>query len=767
MTLRSADAAVAAQLALDIYGLTASATPLPGERDQNFLLVTDSDQRFVLKVADLAEDRGFLEAQNAALDHVSGLRLCPRVVPSGNGEEIVYGPGGRFLRLLTWVPGRALGLIERKSDLLLEDVGRRIGELSGAMSTFDHPAIHREFYWDLAQAAQVVWQHESRIPDPALRGLVQRIAGHVQSRDGRMLPRVRRSAVHGDLNDFNLLVEGNDEDARVSGVIDFGDMVHSYAVAEPAIAIAYAMLDHEDPMAAATAIVRGCHAVRPFSEEELSVLFGLVQLRLCASVAIAAHQQPQRPSDDYLSISQGPIRRTLPVLAGIHPDVAEERFRQACGLDPLRPSSRVPASTTLSRRKALIGRNQSIAYREPVKVVRGWMQYLFDDTGRRYLDAYNNVPHVGHAHPHITDTIAQQMRGVNTNTRYLHDNIWQLAERLTATLPYPLRVCIFVNSGSEANELALRLARAHTGHRDLIVLEGGYHGNTTTLIDISPYKFGGPGGQGPPDWVHVAPIPDQYRGMPGSSLAEAADGFANAVGALVDRVASRGLAGFIAETCPSVGGQIVPPAGYFGRVYAHIRAAGGVCIADEVQTALGRMGSHFYAFQAHGVVPDIVVLGKPFGNGYPLAAVVTTDAIAASFDNGMEFFSTFGGSTVSCAAGLAVLEVLEREDLQAHAHRVGNRLLGSLRALMDRYEIVGDVRGSGLFLGVELVKNRSTLEPAAAEADAIVNAMRDEGILMGTEGRFHNVLKIRPPMPFNDDDADVLVQTLAHVLARQ
>ena len=767
MTLQRADSIVASELASHIYGITATASPLPSERDQNFLLVTPGGERFVLKISNPAEDRTFLDAQNAAMNHVATLRLCSRVIPARAGDDIVQ-VSGQFVRLLTWMPGRPLANLPAKSDLLLEDLGARIGELSLALSSFDHQAIHRSFHWDLAQSAQVITEYGARVPDPELRGLVQRIAGHVVSRDGAALSRLTQCAIHGDLNDFNILVDGDDDAARVTGFIDFGDMVHSWAIGEVAIASAYAVLGHDDPLDAITAVVRGCHSIRPLSGDEISVLFGLVQLRLCASVAIAAHQQPQRPSDPYLSISQQPIRRTLPALAAIHPDQAEERLRHACGLELPQVVPHIPASVTLARRKALIGRNLSIGYRDPVKVVRGWMQYLFDETGRRYLDAYNNVPHVGHAHPYVTAAISRQLGAVNTNTRYLHDNIWLLAERLTAHLPASLRTCFFVNSGSEANELALRLARAHTGQRDVIVLDSAYHGNTTTLVDISPYKFNGPGGTGAPGWVHVAPIPDEYRAAADSGERVAADGFADRVGEIVDTLQQRriGLAAFIAETYPSVGGQIVPPPGYLASVYAHVRRAGGLCIADEVQTALGRIGTHFCAFQAQAVVPDIVVLGKPMGNGYPLAAVITTEAIAASFNNGMEFFSTFGGSTVSCAAGLAVLDVLEAEKLQEHALRVGDRLLESLRLLMHSHQLVGDVRGSGLFVGVELVQDRLTRQPATAAASAVVNQMREEGILIGTEGPSHNVLKIRPPMPFTQPDADLLTATLDSVLGR-
>jgi 4-aminobutyrate aminotransferase-like enzyme len=333
-------------------------------------------------------------------------------------------------------------------------------------------------------------------------------------------------------------------------------------------------------------------------------------------------------------------------------------------------------SRTLAARRQFIGRNLSIGYREPVKVERGWMQYLYDETGRRYLDAYNNVPHVGHCHPRIVRAGQEQMAVLNTNTRYLNDLLTCYAERLSATLPAPLRVCYFVNSGSEANELALRLARAYTGQRDTIVLESAYHGNTTSLIDISPYKHDGPGGAGAPPWVHTVPIADVYRGPYKAGDPQAGIKYAQPVLEIAEALHHRGvgLAAYIAETCPSVGGQILFPAGYLARVYRHVRQAGGVCIADEVQTGYGRMGMHFYAFEAQGVVPDIVVLGKPIGNGHPIGAVITTPAIAAAFDNGMEFFSTFGGNTVSCAIGLAVLDVVIDEELQAHALRVGERM---------------------------------------------------------------------------------------------
>jgi 4-aminobutyrate aminotransferase-like enzyme/Ser/Thr protein kinase RdoA (MazF antagonist) len=743
--------AEAADLARRLYGIDGDTSSLASERDQNFLLRTADGNRFVLKIANASDDFTLLEAQNAALAYV-GRRtsLCPRPVPAVDGallSEVTAASGVRhFVRVLTWIDGEPLGTVRHRAPDLLDQLGERVGELDAALDGFEHPAIHRALYWDLVGGFTLVREQAPLIQDAALRALVTRAAADVERRDGERLPGLRRAAAHNDPNDYNVLV---DLTQRISGILDFGDIVHTYAIADLAIAIAYAVLDAPDPLGAAAAVVRGYHRVRPIEDDEIAALFGLVVLRLCMSAAIAARQRAQRPDDAYLAVSQGPIARTLPRLAAFDRDAVDAALRAARGKTP---------EETLEARRRVIGPNLSIAYRHPVKIVRGGMQYLYDQAGRRYLDAYNNVPHAGHSHPRVVQAAIEQMLVLNTNTRYLHDGLAQLGERLTATLPDPLRVCYFVNSGSEANELALRLARAHTRRRDVVVLDHAYHGNTTTLVDISPYKFNGRGGEGAPPWVHVLPLPDTYRGKYTRDDPRAGEKYAE----FARYVQNPGA--FIAESAPSVGGQIILPDRYLASVYAIVRAAGGVCIADEVQTAYGRMGNHFYAFEAQGVVPDIVVLGKPIGNGYPLGAVVTTREIAESFDNGMEFFSTFGGSTVSCAVGLAVLDVVQQERLQDHAREVGDTLIARLRALCDAHPIVGDVRGSGLFIGVELVKDGDTLEPAAAEASDAVNRMRERGILLGTDGPFENVLKIRPPMPFTLEDADALVRELDAVL---
>lgn len=1000
-------AQTAVRLAQERYGRTATAVPLPSERDQNFLLETTEGERCVLKIANGLEEEALLRAQQQAMDRVAARTgRCPRVLPTRDGETLtaVATPGGRhFVWLVTYLPGAPLGTIGYHSPQLLAHLGRCLGAVDQALAGFDHPALHRDFDWDLARGLETVERHLHAVEDREQREWLGRFAAAFARDVAPLLPGLRRSAIHNDANDYNVLVRGDFRGQTVAGLVDFGDILHSITVADLAIACAYAVLDKSDPLATAATIVRGYHAVHPLHEAELAALWGLINLRLAVSACMAAVQQRQRPDDPYLAISQAPIRRTLPRLLAVHPRLATAVFRHACDLPPLpqttpvtewlrenqsafapvlpvdlrgaavhvldlgvesllvhgdprantaaalgariaadvaaagdgaavgvgrydearliytdpafggaqpnderrtihlgidlfaaagtavhaplagtvhafadndapqdygpvivlrhataagvpfytlyghlsrasldglrvgqaigrgQPFARIgsaavnggwpphlhfqliadlldlgadfpgvaPASQravwrslcpdpnlllgipaerfpprppdkaqTLAARRARIGPSLSIAYDEPVKAVRGWMQWLYDENGRRYLDAYNNVPHVGHCHPRVVAAAQRQMALLNTNTRYLHDNINRLAQRLSATLPDPLTVCYFLNSASEANELALRLARAATGRRDMIVLEAAYHGHTTGLIDISPYKHDGPGGAGAPEWVHTAPLPDDYRGRYRRDDPQAGAKYAAHVAAIITHLqeSGRGVAGFIAESLPSVGGQIVLPEGYLAAVYRAVRAAGGVCIADEVQTGYGRIGAHFYGFAAQNVVPDIVVLGKPIGNGHPLAAVVTTPAIAGAFANGMEFFSTFGGNTVSCAVGLAVLDVVEEEDLQAHALRMGERMLAGLRPFLRRHAIVGDVRGSGLFLGVELVRDRETREPAGAEASFVANRMRDAGILLGTDGPQHNVIKIRPPMPFSAENADFLVVTLDRIL---
>ncbi|HXH07013.1 MAG TPA: aminotransferase class III-fold pyridoxal phosphate-dependent enzyme, partial [Vicinamibacterales bacterium] len=463
---------------------------------------------------------------------------------------------------------------------------------------------------------------------------------------------------------------------------------------------------------------------------------------------------------------------------GDFPGVAEPAAREAwlslcpdptplLGLDDGRlRAPRVDVAALRARRRALIGPSVRLSYHRPLLLVRGDGQFLYDHEGRRYLDAVNNVAHVGHSHPRVVRAVASQLAALTTNTRYLHETLLRYAERLTARLPDPLRVCYVVNSGSEANELALRLARTHTGRRDVLVLDGAYHGNTSALVEMSPYKFNGPGGGGAPPWVHVAPMPDPYRGLHRGP--DAGPAYVERLRAVVAEAEARGrpLAAFFCEPVMSCAGQIVPPPGFLAGAAAAAREAGALVVCDEVQIGFGRLGHWFWGFEAQGVVPDIVTMGKPAGNGFPLGVVVTTREITASFDNGMEYFTTFGGAPPACAAGLAVLDVIEEEGLPARAAEVGACLVDRLRELARRFPIIGDVRGLGLFLGIELVEttDRPMIRPARRQARYVVNRLRDRGVLVSTDGPDDNVIKIKPPLAFSRRDADELVDALEVVL---
>ena len=420
----------------------------------------------------------------------------------------------------------------------------------------------------------------------------------------------------------------------------------------------------------------------------------------------------------------------------------------------------------LARRWRRLGPSLSLSYRTPLHIVRGEGAYLYDAEGRAYLDCVNNVAHVGHAHPRVVDAGIAQMRLLNTNTRYLHEAVLTYAERLVALLPDHLEVCFFTNSGSEANELALRLARAASGRPDVACVDVAYHGNTQRLVEVSPYKFNGPGGAGQRDDVQVVPLPDGYRGRHRGADPNVALAYVDEAHQVLEaaRAAGHPAGALIAEAIPSVAGQIVPPPGWLARLFDAARFVGAVPIADEVQVGFGRVGIAPWAFVAQDASPDIVTMGKPIGNGHPLGAVVTTRAIADAFANGMEYFNTFGGNPVSAAIGLAVLDVIEEEGLQEHARVTGERLLAGLRELQARHEPIGDVRGMGLFVGVELVRDPATREPDAALASELVNRAVERGVLLSTDGPDHNVLKIKPPLVFSAEDADRLVETIDALL---
>ncbi|QDV05728.1 2,2-dialkylglycine decarboxylase [Planctomycetes bacterium Poly30] len=447
------------------------------------------------------------------------------------------------------------------------------------------------------------------------------------------------------------------------------------------------------------------------------------------------------------------------VWTAISPDPAPLLGLDSCAAEEPRTED------VLSERRARFCTSMSISYDRPVQMVKGRGTTLFDAEGHAFLDAVNNVPHVGHCHPHVVAVGARQMALLNTNTRYLNETLLRYADKLRAKLPPHLEVIYFVCSGSEANEVALRLATAATdGATETLVQEHGYHGHTGATVARSHYKFAGSGGFAPPGDVHVIPIADPFRGV--HRGADSGPKYVAEVEAILERLAAEGRRprAILAEAIIGCGGQVVPPAGYLAGAFDAVRAAGGVAIADEVQVGFGRVGSHFWAFEEQGARPDIVTMGKPMGNGHPIAAVATTREIAERFAGGMEFFATFGGNNVSVAIGEAVLDVIEAEGLQENAERVGARFFARMEPMAERYPWIGDVRGRGLYLGVDLVKDQETREPDGAAARYVAGRMRDKGILISTDGPHHNVLKIKPPIVFSVAEMDRLVEALGDVL---
>lgn len=997
--------AEATSIARQVYGLEARLEPLDSERDQNFR-VSEASGSWVLKIANAAEDFAALDFQAGLLRHASRADATlplPELRPTLEGADLgrVAAQDGsqHYVRLVRWLPGRLYSSCRRTPELF-DSLGEMLGRLDRALQGFGHAGGHREFDWDIRQAGKSR-KRLHFITDPAQRRLAEHFLDRFEGGVADKLCLLRAQVIHGDANDNNLLVDG-EIGTRITGLIDFGDAIHSATIGELAVACAYAMLDEAAPIEVAGRIAAAYHRAFPLQEEELDLLFDLMAMRLVTSVTLSASRRERVKDNAYLNISEAPAWAMLERQRRMDPALATGMLRHACGFeaapgarravawiaanraalapvldkpaaqlrkavvpfgDPAHPIAQVsaarrpdeaeklwreiaardgvelglgpwceerpvytseafdsvfapgqrralhlgldlfaPAGTSvrtplagevvdlfatdapldyghavllrhapepgvvfhslwghlaadtlrerrvgeqlaagavigrmgrpaengnwqphvhiqlvtyggaraadvigagetayrdiwaelfpspasfaglppealategrakedlLRTRKAKLIRNLSISYRKPLKIVRGEGVWLIDDTGRAYLDCYNNVCQLGHANPEIVAVMRLQAEKLNTNTRYLHDNIIAYAEALTATLPPKLKVAAFTCTGSEANDLALRMARTVTGAKDVITLDWAYHGHTQALIDVSPYKYKRKGGKGRPETTWEVPLPDAYRAPGDWPWAEIGPRYAAPVAEAVAQIAKLGRkpAAFIAESLPSSAGQIVLPEGYLRAAHDAARRAGAIVIADEVQIGFGRVGSHLWAFETQDAVPDIVTMGKPIGNGHPMAALVTTEEIADAFANGMEYFNTFGGNPVSCAIGLKVLEIIQRDQLLRNAREIGDYLLAGMRKLMDRHEIIGDVRGLGLMLGLDLVTDRKTKEPATERAGRVVERCRELGVLMGTDGPYDNVIKLRPGLIFTRANADLLLDVLAQGFA--
>ena len=744
-----------------VFGVEASLTPLAGERDQNFRADTADGRRLLFKISNPADARSVVEMQTAALRHIErvdpGLPVM-RALPSMAGEfwVEVAGPDGRTypVRLFTFLPGQMTATTALTNQAIWS-FGQVTARLGRALRGFFHPAADYEILWDITRLVKLrpLLIHLS---DGTRKAQVERVLDRFETRIAPVLPGLRAQVIHADMSLSNVLF---DDDLRVSGIVDFGDMTHAPLICDLAVAVADVLHGRDDAIDAAEAMIGGYVSVTPLEDEEAGLVADLVAARLATELTVTAWRSGLYPDNAAYSAAGEPAARAfLDSIEAMGIDAVARRFREACRGLPYRRSA---TRGLLERRRQALPRSP-LFYQDPVHLVRGEGVWLFDPDDRRYLDCYNNVPVVGHSHPRVVRAVAEQQRLVATHSRYLHEAIIELAERLKATLPPTLDAVLVVNSGSEASDLAWRIARAATGRAGAVVTAYAYHGLTEATHALSPEDWA----QGErPAHVATVPAPDGYRG----AYRREEDRWAERYAAHIDDAAlalgDHGLAAMYVDPAFTADGILSPPPAYLREAARRVRALGGLLVADEVQAGHGRSGTHLWSFHASGIEPDMVVMGKPMGNGFPVAALVARSQVLRAVPEETELFSTFGGNPVAGAAALAVLAVIEDEHLVTNAAEVGSYLRQGLVKLAEHHALIGDVRGEGLLFGVELVDDQATRAPAAGRARKVTEAMRQRGILLGATGPAGNVLKIRPPLVFQREHADLLLQTLDDVLA--
>ena len=747
---------LAAEIARSAFGVEGEATPLDGERDRNFRIDADGGS-FVLKVGNPADAAGTVEMQVLAMEHA--LTADPEL-PIARPRRTVDGrPTGSVaidgvdhaVQLVALIDGISLPP-GPASPTTRRSIGAAVARLDQALAGFSHPLANRALLWDVARLPQLSDRLAYLAPDR--RGLVERYLERYVAAVEPSLGFVSLSTIHGDVNPGNVLVSRDDPE-RVAGIVDFGDLVRTRTVIDPAIAAAYQAFGSADPLDPLVEVVTAYHAIRPLSAAELRLVPELAAARMAQSLLISAWRAELHPDNvDYILADADDCFATLALLDQHDPAALASSLAEACGVQ-VRPPVSLAASLAL--REARLGPALSLSYDEPVHLASGDGVWLTDVDGNRLLDAYNNVPQVGHSHPRVTAALAAQARRLTTNTRYLVDEVAAYADRLAALLPDELSVVMFVNSGSEANDVAIQIARAVTGNRGAVITEHAYHGTTAATAALSPEELG-PAALEP--WV---------ARIGGAGTLGSPDAAAR-VGSEVDdafaRLREEGHEpGFlICDDVFSSDGIFAVPPGYLRTAYDRARAVGALCIADEVQAGFGRVGEAFWGFAQDGVVPDIVTLGKPMGNGHPMGAVVTTPAIAAEFASRWHFFSTFAGSPVAAAVGSAVLDVIERERLAEQAERVGAYLRARLTEVASAQPLIRQVRGPGLFVGVELDNDAPGNETIGRR---VANGLRRQGVLVGATGPRLNVLKIRPPLVFTETHADRVAAALDLTLSTE
>ena len=726
---------------------------LDGYDNFNYLIISKSE-KYVFKTYTYKKVLlDVLNAENKALQFLyePDCEKFPKPIPFKSGEliKVLELDGNQTIcRMLSFLEGTFLG-DSTTSKSLLQSLGTFLATLDLKFQAFEnHVYRGRQWEWDI-QYLRLNKKYLNAITDAHNRSIVHYFFKQFEEKVIPILPELRKQIIHNDANEWNLLVHHQ----NISGIIDFGDLAHSHLINELAVAITYACYDKDKPLEWAPIIVESYHNILPLEDKEIKVLYYLIAARLCISVCNSANSKRVSPDNQYTTGSEKQAWHMLHKWLRINPIKAENTFRKAIGMPPLHS---LPISEGMSKRYQYINPIVSMSYEEPIAMEQSAFQYMYDSYGNTFLDAYNNIPQVGHSHPKVVEAGQRQMARLNTNTRYHYDLLPMYAEKLLSKFPEALNRVFFVNSGSAASDLAIRLVHAHTKAKNIMVMEHGYHGNTQMSIDISDYKFNNQKGEGQKNYIIKTDIPDTYNGKYKSK--DAGTRYADdAIRQIKD--SEETIAAFISEPIVGCGGQVPLADGYLEAIYPAIREQGGLCISDEVQTGFGRLGDHFWGFEKHNVIPDIVILGKPIANGHPMGAVITTHEVAESFGKGVEFFSSFGGNPVSCAIGLAVLEVIEDEKLQENAKIVGTFYKSLLQSLQQKYQCIGDVRGSGLFLGIEIIDGK-TLKPDTRLAQHIKNQLRQKHILISTDGPYDSVLKTKPPLCFTKENAQEVVDAI-------
>lgn len=755
----SFDAATVLGIAAGTFGQPAAAArDLGSERDQTFMLLDEAGSpSAVMKLSNAAEDPATLDMEALAVLHAShadpSLPLAiPRRVPGVDGDErdpttrraTIERDGNRHhARLYDVLPGRQRSDPRELTDAALGAWGETVARLGRALRGFAHPAAQRTMLWDVQHAARTR-PMLSTIRDAAQRALVERVLDRFDAVVAPAWPAFRAQVVHTDLTTDNALVDAT---GRISGIVDFGDMCHSALVVDIASLLDSLLNGRTGPELFRTArlVLDGYQRITPLEPQELRLLGELLAARAAVTIAISSWRSDRGLEDAaFAERYNGDVAQTIGTLLGVGWDEVARRF----GAD-VHPTG-ADRARLIGRRAAVMGPAlEPLTYDEPILMASAQGVWMTDSDGRRYLDAYNNVPSVGHAHPRVTEAIARQGRRLNTNLRYLHADAITLAERLVATCPPGLDTVFFVNSGSEANDLAWRLATTVTGRRGGLCTDFAYHGISEAIAPLSPESWRG--GR-KPDHVETWSIPDEGRG-------------AHLDGATFEAALARLTGGGHAPAAVILDGVLtsdgyptVDPA--LAQTWqAAARRAGALWIADEVQGGHGRSGESMWSFERLGIVPDVVTLGKPMGNGHPVGAVITRRDIAQAFADETVFFSTFGGNQVSAAAALAVLDVIEDERVLERTKVAGAALRESIVAASAGHPAILEVRGVGLAIGVECRDE--------ATARAIKEGLRNRGVLIGTSGRDGNVLKVRPPLAFTTAEVSIFSAALAATLASQ